>query len=251
VLFPLALVTGLTQVFYARGVLALVPSIMEGDLAIAEFDRLQLWSLLSNAASIPFFLARTYLAAAVFAAAPAMIGGERPGVREFIKGGWARFGWLLLVSVLVSTASSAGALFFLVGAVYVWARLIAAPVIAVTERAPIDRAFARSWSLTSGAVWRTVGFAGALWIFTVVLETAVDSPALLRQVIASVNQSDALFAEVSAGWKTLEGIFSALAAALVYPFANLAWFHYYLDLRARREGMDIVVGATRLAGESR
>jgi hypothetical protein len=249
VLFPPALLMGLTQVFYARGLLALVPSLMQGELMLEELGRLQIWSIVSNAVSVPFYLARLYLAAAVFASAPAMLAGKRPGVREFVRGGWSRFGFLVMVSLLVYTLTGIGVILLIVPGIYVWARLVAAPVIVVTEQAPLDVALSRSWLLTAGQVWRTLGFAVLLWIFTVVLETAVDSPVLIRQIVASLNQSDALFAELSAGWKTLEGTFSALAAALVYPFVELAWFHYYLDLRTRREGMDLVAEATRLAGE--
>jgi hypothetical protein len=84
-----------------------------------------------------------------------------------------------------------------------------------------------------------------MWVFSVALETLVDSPVLIRQLIASIDRSDALFAELSVGWKTLEGVFTALAVSFVYPFVQLSWFHYYLDLRARREGMDLVVAAGR------
>ena len=251
VLFPPALVAGLTQVFYTRGLLELVPALLEGDVLLEEFNRLQIWSSFANAVSAPLYLARIYLASALFAAAPAMLAGARPGVREFVKGGWPRFGWLLLVSVVVSSVSGFAMLLLIVPGVYLWARLVAAPVIVVTERAPLDQALSRSWSLTAGRVWQTIGFAIAMWVFSVSLETVVDSPVLIRQLIASIDRSDALFAELSAGWKTFEGVFAALAVSFVYPFVQLSWFHYYLDLRARREGMDLVVAAERFGDDRR
>ncbi|MDO9108976.1 MAG: hypothetical protein Q7U89_08340, partial [Coriobacteriia bacterium] len=81
---------------------------------------------------------------------------------------------------------------------------------------------------------------------TFTLESAVDSPAVLRQIFSSVTNPEAMFAEISIGWKVLEGVLAATALSIVYPFVELAWFFYYLDLRARHEGMDLVQRAGRL-----
>jgi hypothetical protein len=61
----------------------------------------------------------------------------------------------------------------------------------------------------------------------------------------------AVFQPTSAAWKAFEGALTALATAIAYPFGMFAWFCLYLDLRARREGMDIVARAADLEGDVR
>ena len=52
-----------------------------------------------------------------------------------------------------------------------------------------------------------------------------------------------------ANWKAVEGSLAALATALIYPFVEFGWFSMYLDLRSRREGMDIVARAEDITRE--
>ena len=246
ILFPIGLLVGISQVFYSRGLISVIPALLDGSTQFDEFTRLQLWASISNLVAPLMLVARLYVSSAIFAAAPGMLSGRRYGVKEFLRGGLARFGWLLLVAILVSMATSTGFLFLIVPGVYLWARLSIARVACVVEVAPLDRSFARSWALTSGRVWRTLGFGLGLTILTFTLESAIDSPAVLRQIFSSVTNPEAMFAELSVGWKVLEGVLSATALSIVYPFVELAWFFYYLDLRARHEGMDLVQRAARL-----
>ncbi len=248
VLFPAALLLGVTQVFYTRGLLQVMPGLFGGEIALDEISRVQAWSVLSNAVAPVFFGARLYMSSALFAAAPGMLAGQRPGPWELVRGGWSRFGWVLVVALVVGFLTGAAALALLVPAAFVWARLSVAQVVTVVERVPLDRAIARAWGLTRSRVWRTIGFAIALTVITFALESAITAPSLIRQVAASVSDPEAVFAPLSAGWKTLEGTLSAAAASLVYPFVELAWFFYYLDLRARREGMDLVATVRELGG---
>lgn len=248
-LFPAGMLLGVSQVFYTRGFLQTMPLLAGGDLAVDEMSRVQLWSLLSNAVSPIFLAARLFVSSMVLAAAPALVAGERPGVRRLLKGGLSRWGWLILISLVGSLITGTAAIALVVPGVWLAMRLALVRVACVVEGAPFDRSFARSWRLTRGFAWRTFVFSVALGIITVTLESAVNSPAVIRQIVASVGNPEALFSELSAGWKTFEGVLTATAASLVYPFAELAWFGYYLDLRARREGMDLVVEARRLAGE--
>ena len=80
-------------------------------------------------------------------------------------------------------------------------------------------------------------------MFNLVLQTAITSPTLIRQLVASIQNPEAVFQPLSVGWKVFEGLLSATAVTLVLPFASFAWLSFYLDLRARREGMDIGAAA--------
>lgn len=249
VLFPLAMLVGVTQVFSARGLLQLFGTLADSstEAFLDQYSQIQSLSLLSNMVSPLFLVARVYLVACLFELAPSMVAGERPGVREMLKAGKSRFLWLLLVSITVSLAIGTASVFLLIPGLWVWARLRVAHVATVVERAPIDRAFVRSWNLTRGAFWRTFGFAIVLSLMAIVLEGAVDSPAVIRQIIASANSPEAVFQELSPAWKTFEGVLAATATSLIAPFLEFAWFFFYLDLRSRSEGMDLVVKATDMA----
>lgn len=247
VLFPVGLLIAISQVFYTRGLLAVVPGILDGSMQIDEMTRLQVWASLSNLVAPVLLGARLFITSAVLAAAPAMLERRRLSVREFLRGGLARWGWVVLVAISISFATSFGYLFLIVPGVYLWARLSVARVVCVVERAPFDRCFSRSWALTSNRAWRTVLFGTGLALLAIALESAVDAPAVLRQIFSSVTNPEAVFTELSVGWKVVEGVLSATALSLVYPFAELAWFSYYLDLRARHEGMDLAARAAELA----
>jgi len=247
VLFPVGLMVAVSQVFYTRGLLSVIPAVMDGSMDFTDMSRLQVWASLSNMVAPVFWAARLFVSSSVLAAAPAMLARRRLTVKEFLRGGVPRYGWLLLVAFLVSTATSTGALFFIVPGIFLWARLSVARVACVVEAAPLDRSFTRSWTLTSGRFWRTFFFGVGLSLLTITLESAVNSPAVLRQIIASVANPEAVFTELSVGWKVIEGVLSAAAVSLVYPFAELAWFFFYLDLRARHEGMDLVQRAGQLS----
>ncbi len=247
VLFPVGLIAGLAQVFYTRGLFAVLPALFDGSMAFDEMSKVQLWASLSNLVAPLYVAAQIYIASSVLAAAPGMLAGRRYSTREFLRGGLSRWGWLLLIAMLLSLATSIGFAFLIIPGVIVWARLLVARVVCVVEGAPLDVAFKRSWALTSGRVWRTILFGIGLAVLTLALESAVNSPAVIRQIFSSITDPEALFSELSVGWKVLEGVLSATAVSLVYPFSELALFFYYLDLRARHEGMDLVQRAGRLA----
>lgn len=247
-LFPAGMLLGVSQVFYTRGLLQTIPMLAAGDIMAEELSRLQIWTLLANLVSPLFLAARLYVSSMVLAAAPRMLAGKRPGVRELLRGGLARFGWVLLVALVLSMATGFAFLAFVVPGIYLYARLALSRVTCVVEGVPLDKALMRSWRLTEGSVWRTLLFATGLAVITIALESAVDSPAVVRQIVASISNPEALFTGLAPGWKTFEGILTATAASLVYPFSELAWFGFYLDLRARREGMDLVASARALAG---
>ncbi len=245
-LFPAALLGGVAQAFYTRGLFTVIPGIIDGSMQLGDITQLQVWASMSNLITPVLLATRLYFSSAVLTAAPGMLAGRSYTVKEFLRGGLSRFWWLLLVAMAASLAINVGMLFLIIPGIIVWAHLAVVRVTCVVEAAPIDRAFSRSWSLTSGLVWRTIGFGIGLGLLTLALESAVNAPAVLRQIFSSVANPEAIFAELSVGWKIAEGLLSAVALSLVYPFVELAWFYYYLDLRARHEGMDLVQRAGRL-----
>ncbi len=244
ILFPAALVAGIAQAFYLRSYFSFVGSIFSaGEPRLADLSDITSWGTLANMAAPILLLSQAYVTSCVLSAAPAMMAGHRFTVRELIRLGWSRVWWLALTGLLVGLLITIGAAFLVVPGVIVWWRLSLARVVCVVEAVPVDKALSRSWRLTGGAFWRTVGFAATVSIIVFVLQSAVNVAPAVRQIVASVQDPGAIFRQIPAGWRTLEGLFSALALGLVAPMQDLAWFYWYLDRRARTEGMDIVISA--------
>lgn len=257
-LLPFALLSGIAQAFYTRGAMVFFGDAFRSAASQAQslgdpagFVELQLWSLLTNASVAPFWLARIYLSACLFTVAAGLLYRQSFTVRDVLKAGARRFLWLLLVTVVLQAITSMGTLLFIAPGIVLGAGFGLAPAIVVIERASFADAFTRSWLLTTGHKWRVIGFFLVLSAFALVLQTAVNAPMLVRQLVESVQNPDAVFQPLSAGWKVTEGLFTALAVSLVYPFTELAWFCFYLDLRARREGMDLAARAAAIAKKRR
>jgi hypothetical protein len=251
IVFPFALILGVIQTFYFRGILELFGSIDEALISGSNpFTELSVVSLFIYPVTYVFAFARAYFASALYNSAPAMLHGQKVGLKQFIAGGRRHLLAFVLVSVAAYLASQIGYLLLLVPGVILYVRLSLAALTTVTEDRNVDSAFRRSWTLTSGAGWRIVGFVIVVGLLTYALESAVNAPAIIRQVWDSAQNPNAVFAEISVWWKTAEGMLSAAAVSLVTPFVYLCWYGLYLDLRARRDGMDLHARALDLAKEA-
>jgi len=251
--FPVAVVVGLTQVFVTRGALALIGDFdtMGPDTSLGPLLELQALSLASNAAAPVFWVARVFLACVILHAAGSLYAGRALTLKEMLAVGWTRGLTFAAVTFVLTSVTTILLLFGIVPGVLFATRFALAPAVAAVEGAGFETAFRRSWALTSGHAWRVIGFYVLVSVFALVLETTVTSPAVSRQILASIGSPEAIFAPVSAWWKTVEGLLSAAAVTLVIPFAEIAWFFFYADLRARREGMDLVLRAGELGGARR
>jgi len=245
---PAALLMGLGQDFYYRGM-------FENSLAAGgPSDSLIATMLVSYAviylASTILWLGRAYLDSSVLASAPEMLHRPVVGAKPLLKGGLSRFGWYLLAQFMVNIAVTVAMIvtFFLLGAgglvLYVYLSLTV--VIVVVERANPGDAFTRSIELVNGNFWRVCGYLVLVWFLLAAFQGALGSPVIIRQIVASAQNPEAIYQPVSLGWKVLEGLTLGLAIALPAPFAPLATFALYLDLRGRNEGMDLVIRAREI-----
>jgi len=245
--FPVALLMGLAQDFYYRGYFESVLAEPTGEF----LGMLLVYYGVLAFASLLMWFVRGYFEASLLTAAPGLLGGARLEPRPMLKAGLRRYGWYLLTQFCVATlAGIAGVFsFFLLyaGAIAVYALLAVAPVISVVEGADLGTAFSRSIKLVRGSFWRVVGYVVLLAVLSSAFQAALSSPAVIRQVVETVQNPEAIFAPVSIGWKLLEGLLLALAMALPMPFATFAAFNLYVDLRVRTEGMDLLARARELA----
>lgn len=258
IIFPMALLMSLAQVFYYRGIFEAVlegvaNTSAQGD-PTAMFEGLMglsIFSAVVQAIGPLYWFAIVYLSTCLYASGPRMLAGERPGVKEFLTPGINRVFWVGLTTFVVTVISSVAAIFLIIPGIIAYLALSVAAVTSVVEQVTLPTALSRSWALTRRSWWRILGFWMVLVTLVSLLQAAVQSPSIIRQLLVSISDPMAVFQSVPPAWKTVEGVFSALAASLVLPFTQLAWFALYLDLRARREGMDIVARAMDIAGDDR
>lgn len=130
-------------------------------------------------------------------------------------------------------------------AAWLWVRLgLAAPAL-VLERATIPAAMRRSSRLVKGHWWRTFGLLLLAAVISGVLGSIIATPftfgALLPEVATDGGAPDVLF-------YVLTTLGSALAGTITYPFTAGVAALVYIDLRMRREALDLTLVRSARAG---
>jgi hypothetical protein len=263
-LLPLALVSGVAQVFYFRatfGTMSLSPDAPEAA-SLGELYRIMAAYAVTMTALMGFGVAALYFASAVWNAAPALLTREPVAPGAFLRGGRARFGWVFLASIVVYlvytvgvTASFAGMfLFVLPGIAIIVLTLVAlvhlsmAMPIVVLEHGSIDGSLRRSVALVRGNGWRTVRFWVATSIVIYALQAGIGSFGSIGSAVSATR--NAAFS-IPLVWQVVAGVVQGVGQALAQPLLYIAWMLFYLDLRARNEGVDLLMRAQALtAGTS-
>ncbi len=182
---------------------------------------------------------------------------------------WPLIGWTLIVGaalvvafallfgvvLLAATVDSSpfGILIGVVGALvlglgllvlgfWVGVKLALVPSIIVLEHAGIRTAVARSWRLTNGAYWRTLGVLLLVGVILNVAAQVVVQPVsligtLLALVIDPTGTGAALTITIITTVVTL--VLSLLIGAITAVVQAALVAVIYIDLRMRREGLDL------------
>jgi hypothetical protein len=151
--------------------------------------------------------------------------------------GFRRLLPLVAVAFIVAFASGIGVLACCVGLFFVTTRLAVAGPVCVVERAGPIKSISRSWDLTETRFWPTL----AIVVFNLVV------PGLLSGIVGQIV-SGILTATVSerAGAFGTFGV-GIIASGLITPLTTAIVVVMYLDLRVRREGLDLQLAAQGLA----
>jgi len=107
-------------------------------------------------------------------------------------------------------------------------------VVALEEAGPL-RALVRSWRLTAGSAWRTLGI-----LFLVTLAVAVIG-GLLSEILG-LALADLVFGESSQAALLVRTVIGALLSVAFAPLLPLALTVLYFDQRVRREAFDLTDG---------
>ncbi|NHC13036.1 hypothetical protein [Motilibacter deserti] len=151
--------------------------------------------------------------------------------------GWATVGALgVLLGVLLGIGAVV-AVFWLLAVT-----AVAGPA-AVLERDGIVTAFRRSYRLVSGTFWRVLG----IWLLIQLLASIVAGVFAVPGVVTGEVVSSALDDDgTGLVPQLIVGVWDVLGSTVAYPVVAAATALLYMDLRMRKEGLDIEL--TRAAG---
>jgi hypothetical protein len=150
----------------------------------------------------------------------AEVAGQDLGLEQSYRFGFARLGPILVVSILVGLATLLGLIVFIIPGIYIGVRLAVSTQALVVENKRGTEAMRRSWDLVAGHWWHAA--------FTLLVA------GLLTGVVNAV-----ITAPFSAGAWFLQGIAAAVATTVTLPYGALVGVLLYLDLRARKERLDL------------
>ena len=175
---------------------------------------------------LPFSVGAVYYAATAFAA------GSVETIGSVLMGTLRRYFGLfgvLLIALLVALT----AVLIITIPVVIWIEVrwaVAYPALLAERVGPVH-ALGRSWALVKDNWWRTVGVIILVSILVSIIQLAVGG--LLGGIAALVP---GLSSDVRAGVVT---VITALVSALVGAITPIAVTMLYLDLRVRKEGVDL------------
>jgi hypothetical protein len=267
--------TGLAAVaqwFVTAWSLDRLQTVDDTDYATVFGGTIALSFLASGIPLILAFVATAVLQGVIVIAVARAVLGERAtfaGILRRLRGrigaliGWAGLA-LLAAATLVSigvlivlglgslgegglaAAVALGVLFSLGGvvlAIFLSTRLLFVPQALVVERLPLFAAVRRSWALTRGFFWRTLGIVLLVNVIVGVATNVVVTPitfvvSLLFGVAAPTGGTDAVLA-MTGVLLIVTAVVTAIAGAfgLVLQTATAALL--YLDVRMRKEGLDL------------
>lgn len=166
-------------------------------------------------------------AALIRGAAQASI-GDAVDIDASYKWGFARFGSVLLISILVGLAVLGGLILFIIpGLILIVMFAVAIPALVVENRKGTE-AMGRSWNLVKGHFWHVV----------VVILVAAIIAGVVSGIINGIGTA------ISDNW-FVTWVFQAIGQIIVAPFSALVAVLLYVDLRARTEALT----ADQLRGE--
>jgi membrane-anchored glycerophosphoryl diester phosphodiesterase (GDPDase) len=159
-------------------------------------------------------------------------------------------GVLLLVadrSVGGGLALAGGIVIAIVAAVLIYVRLAFAAPALLLERLGVGAALSRSWRLVAGSWWRTFGILALGAIIAGAINGLVQLPFSLvgNLVGALAGSADAQsLGDVTSGMQialVITNVGSVLASTVTAPFTAALTALLYIDLRIRREGLDVAL----------
>ena len=151
---------------------------------------------------------------------------------------WAPYAVILTVLIVAKVNGLAvawgilGFLGTLVAQIVAWVRFsLAAPVVVLERLGPVN-ALRRSWRLAAGSFWRLFG----IFLLTVII---VFVAALVLQIPFDIGRH--FLGQTSVAGIILAGVGGIIVGAITRPVLAGVTVLLYLDMRMRKEGLDLVL----------
>ena len=165
-----------------------------------------------------------------------------------ILGVWVAVAVIVTALVLVHLTGAAIAFGVLTGiaafCVTVWFSImfsLAVPVVVLERQGPV-RALARSWQLVRRSFWRVLGILLLAGIVVAVAGFVLQLPFTLLEAVAGGSGGIfGLTASRSVAAVIIAGVGSIVAGAVTRPISAGVTVLLYLDLRMRKEGLDLAL----------
>ena len=218
------------------------------------------------------FVATTILTGLLIVSVSRSVIGQQVGIGEAWREArpqiWRLLGLTLLITLIISAplvvyvvvlialagagadgaAVALGILGFfglLVYFAWVYARTALTTPALVLEKQGVIAGLKRGWTLTRGSFWRVFGIMLLTNIIVGVVASIVTVPASLITTITGMNP-------LGAGSLAVNGIATVVGTVVTTPFTAAVVALLYIDLRMRREGLDVVLArAAEDAAEGR
>ena len=150
-------------------------------------------------------------------------------------------------AVLVGIVGSLG---LVVLVAWLYTKLSVVPSALVIERLPLRAAITRSWRLTTGYFWRTFGVLILIWLIVYAVTQVISIPfgflgLMLGGVFAPTSVSSPDSSDFSAviasqlGVNVISAVVGAIVGAIGSVVQSAAIGLIYIDLRMRKEGLDL------------
>jgi hypothetical protein len=146
--------------------------------------------------------------------------GHDLNLEQSYRYGFARLAPILIVSILVGLATIGGLIVFIIPGIYIGVRLAVSTQALVVEGKRGTEAMHRSWELVGGHWWHAALTVLVAGLITEVVNAIITAP-------------------FSAGAWFLQAVAAAIATTVTLPFGALVGVLLYLDLRARKERLDL------------
>ena len=157
---------------------------------------------------------------------------DRPAdLKACLRVGWSRILPLIGVGFLVAMGAGLGLLACVIPGVILFIRWNFASQIVVVERARPIAAMKRSFWLTEGRFWPVLGIVLISGILAGIISSVFSG--ILDAIVVAITGADSVAS-------TLSSLVTAtIASGLTLPFSAAVSVITYLDLRVRREGLDL------------
>jgi hypothetical protein len=190
-------------------------------------------AIVAIAGVVVYFVAYLFAQGGTVFAVSELYLGRPATVRGSLQRMRGHAGQLFGVSLLNGLAVIAGMILLIIPGIYVACRLLACVPAALVEDLGASESLSRSWNLTKGAAGRSAVIGILYFVLLVVALMFFQFPFTFAAGLTAHDPSSSRL------WLELGQVGNFLAAVLVVPFFTIATAVYYLDLRVRKEALDL------------